>query len=435
MAHALTSDARYARRAEKELLAASEFRDWNPSHFLDVAEMTAALGIGYDWLYNSLPEKSRSTIRSAIVDKGLKPSIPGGWWTTTYNNWNQVCNGGLAIGAIAVMDQEPELAATIIERTVRNLPHAMKEYAPDGAYPEGPSYWRYGTTYNVLILAALESAFGTDFKLSKTDGFLECSDYFIQSLGPSGLHFNYSDGRPGARFSPTLRWFSRKRNRPHLLRTDTVMLRDYLAIAESDSINYSLPLLLLWSPKKTENTATPATHWNGRGKTPVSFHRSSWSDPDATFFGIKGGSPSTNHGHMDIGSFVLDMLGERWAHDLGLQSYHDLESKRHQPLASHAGLSALDSFPLEQLLAQHARRKREDAAGGRICSHNLVFRRRQIAAYHRRHDSGIQRTIGASPSGHDPASGQICAGSRRDGSPQGIHHRSLGNGDRCRGRA
>jgi hypothetical protein len=42
---------------------------------------------------------------------------------------------------------------------------------------------------------------------------------------------------------------------------------------------------------------------------------------------LKGGSPSTNHGHMDVGSFVLDMLGERWAIDLDPQSYHSLESK------------------------------------------------------------------------------------------------------------
>jgi hypothetical protein len=36
------------------MLAAAAFSDWNPSHFLDVAEMTAALAIGYDWLYEEV---------------------------------------------------------------------------------------------------------------------------------------------------------------------------------------------------------------------------------------------------------------------------------------------------------------------------------------------------------------------------------------------
>lgn len=50
----LSGDELYARRAEKEMLSASQFTDWNPKHFLDVAEMTAALAIGYDWLYDWL---------------------------------------------------------------------------------------------------------------------------------------------------------------------------------------------------------------------------------------------------------------------------------------------------------------------------------------------------------------------------------------------
>ena len=46
----MTGDVSYASRAETEMLAMAAFSDWNPSHFLDVAEMTLALAIGYDWL-------------------------------------------------------------------------------------------------------------------------------------------------------------------------------------------------------------------------------------------------------------------------------------------------------------------------------------------------------------------------------------------------
>jgi hypothetical protein len=55
--------------------------------------------------------------------------------------------------------------------------------------------------------------------------------------------------------------------------------------------------------------------------------RSSWTDPDALYLAIKGGSPGVSHGHMDVGSFVIDAQGLRWATDLGPESYHKIESR------------------------------------------------------------------------------------------------------------
>jgi len=68
-------------------------------------------------------------------------------------------------------------------------------------------------------------------------------------------------------------------------------------------------------------------HWEGDGEVPVSVHRSSWTDPRAVFIGLKGGSPSANHGQMDAGSFVFDADGLRWALDLGAEGYHGIESR------------------------------------------------------------------------------------------------------------
>ncbi len=49
--------------------------------------------------------------------------------------------------------------------------------------------------------------------------------------------------------------------------------------------------------------------------------RSTWDDPRATFVGIKAGRPDDSHAHMDIGSFILEADGVRWAVDLGRESY------------------------------------------------------------------------------------------------------------------
>ena len=93
----MTGDSRYAQRAEQELLSVSAFSDWNPSHYLDVAEMTTAVAVGYDWLFDIMSNDTKETIRKAIINKGLKPSFDAqcNGWLQKENNWNQVCNSAI----------------------------------------------------------------------------------------------------------------------------------------------------------------------------------------------------------------------------------------------------------------------------------------------------------------------------------------------------
>jgi hypothetical protein len=54
----------------------------------------------------------------------------------------------------------------------------------------------------------------------------------------------------------------------------------------------------------------------------VAFLRSSWDAPDAIFVGVKGGDNKANHSQLDLGTFVLDSGGTRWAVDLGPDDYN-----------------------------------------------------------------------------------------------------------------
>ena len=62
MMYRLTGDKKYAERAWAELKAAGEFKDWNPRHFLDTAEMTHAFGIGYDWFYTIFGRRNSARV-------------------------------------------------------------------------------------------------------------------------------------------------------------------------------------------------------------------------------------------------------------------------------------------------------------------------------------------------------------------------------------
>ena len=269
------------------------------------------------------------SFKEAIIEKGLRTSLKEGWWVSAENNWNQVCHGGLIVGALTILEDDPDLAAQIIERALKNLPKAMAEYAPDGAYPEGPGYWGYGTTYNVIMISALESVLGTDFGLSESKGFMECSDYYLHATGPTGFFFNYSDCPARGGVSPAMYWFAAKRSKPSLLWREQKELQGFFSkthSAKNDS-NSTFPFLILWAGELDNIPMPKTTHWKGNGKTPVVMHRSGWNNSEEIFVGMKAGSPGVNHGQMDIGCFVLDAHGVRWALDLGLQSYHSLESK------------------------------------------------------------------------------------------------------------
>lgn len=324
-----TKDVKYLRRAEMELLCICRFSDWNPSHFLDVAEMTLGVSIAYDWLYSELSESTKILIRQSIYEKGLRPSMDARYndWLKMKSNWNQVCNASIGIGAIAVYESYPEVANFLINRSITSIKIPMSIYSPDGAYPEGYNYWGYGTTFNTMFLSVLQTNFKSDFGLSKIPGFLKTGYYMLNMVGPTGIPFNYGDSDLKAYPQPAMFWFSKQLG-------DLSLLWHEIPFLKSDSLTSLakerlLPLIISWaSGVNVKFLPRPrSTFWVGHGVTPVALMRSSWDDKNAIFVGIKGGGKSVSHGHLDMGSFVLDAFGERWAMDLGMQNYESLESK------------------------------------------------------------------------------------------------------------
>lgn len=321
----LTGREEFVRRCEREMLAAADFTDWNPSHFLDVGEMSLALAMGYDWLYAELAADSRARIRRALVEKSLRLPFETrhNGWVRASNNWGQVCHAGLTAAALAILEDEPELAARTVTNAVNNVHFSMDAYAPRGSYPEGPGYWSYGTSFNVILIAALEGVLGTDFGLSQAPGFDQTGQYLPLVTGPSGLTFNYADGGAGRGPEPALHWFARRYGRGDWLRGEAELIR-----TRPSRGGRLMPLTLLWLDEGAmEAPNRMPLNWYGGGSVPISIHRSGWEDPDRVFLGFKGGSPSANHGNMDIGSFVLESQGVRWALDLGAEGYHGIESR------------------------------------------------------------------------------------------------------------
>lgn len=319
LAYRWTGNEKYAAQAKENLLRVCAFQDWNPSHFLDTAEMSHAVGVGYDWLYGYLDEPTRSTIRQALIAKGLKPGLEvytkNGWWVTSEYNWNQVCNGGMIIGALAIAETDPSYAEQIVPAAIKSLPVALKSYGPDGAWGEGPGYWNYATSYTAYALTALDTALGSMFGLLDVDGLSKAGSFPIYTAGPTGLYLNLADvgERSARRPMPCMFWLARTFHNPLYANSEHEQLGKRSASAAH----------LVWYTARPPARAirNKPLDYCFHGPVEVVTMRSAWDDPNALFLGIKAGYNQVNHGHLDLGNFELDALGVRWARDLGSDNY------------------------------------------------------------------------------------------------------------------
>lgn len=327
-AYALTGDVRYAERARDEMLsvcAQGVNNGWVPSHYLGVAEVLRGLSFGYDWTYSALTETERATIRQAIYDYGYGGMSGWGGWDNGGNNWCQVCWQGVISAAIALYEDDAERSEALIARCVRGVIRSCSVYEPNGAYPEGPGYWNYGTRLFCLMLDSFDTAFGTNFGLYDLPGVNKTGAYLTMVQGPSGKMFNYADGGENVgTFFPAVVWLARKAERPDWsLREAKVLDAD---LHGSSQITGETALwTLLWGADLDVSAEDRAPlDWYGGGAAPVATLRES-KRPHSMFVGIKAGSPSTSHAHMDVGSFIFEMDQQRWGVDLGSQGYASLE--------------------------------------------------------------------------------------------------------------
>lgn len=320
LVYRLEKDPRLLQRINEEVVAACNFPSWNPKHFLDVGEMSLAIALAIDWTAGKLPPATVELAKRSLIEKGIQPSWPEGGnfshWAYRTNNWNQVCNGGMIAASLVIAELEPELAAKTIHRAIDGMVHALAEYGPDGVYPEGPTYWNYGTTFSVLAAAMFESAFGTDFGIYHYPAFKESAVFRMLCNAPSGLLYNYADCAEARSKNGdfTLAWFAAKTGNRAFYEKDLFLK----PASEMGNLFRLAGVALVWMAQYEEQASmTIPTAWKGEGTNPVVFFTGGDQDPHQYYFGGKGGRGGISHGNMDAGSFVFELEGVRWSVDLG----------------------------------------------------------------------------------------------------------------------
>lgn len=355
MAYNIFGEEKYAQRCYAELESACNFKDWNPSHFLDTAEMSTAFAIGYDWLYNWMNDDQRSFIRSNLIEKGLaqvmedyedKPRTRTYRWYQDYpgDNWKLVCSGSMSMAALAIGDEADagRMASEVLTYAYKEAySFVRRAYSEkDGTYSEGLGYWDYATYYLGLHSSALISSTGTDYGLADFEGLRKSVDFIRYMSSNTSRSFSFGDdGDSRDTAWAVLLWLG-----DYLQSYDISALR--VAKIKNDSFNY-LDLLWIDEDKISDSAKDSPTDWGEVGASNASF-RNTWNESGIVAALHVGMNNYKYHGHYDLGSFYIESNGARFFTDLGNEKY-ELPNRQYSYRIRAEGHNTLSINPSKEL--------------------------------------------------------------------------------------
>jgi len=324
LAYRMFNDSRYAAKAQENLINVCKYPNWGPHHYLDVAEMTIAVAIGYDWLYRYLSEDSKVLIAKTLRERALLPAIQeydsgGTTWAKRETNWNVVCNTGMIMGALAIAENEPDMAKKIIAEGVKCIPNCLKYFAPDGVCYEGPGYWYYTTINLAMLINCLNDNIGTDFGISNLPGISQTATYYVSSISPSGRIFNFADtSKELPHYGPTYFFFSRKFKLPQVAQFYRELIKEVIKSPDNNP-RWHFFLNIPWYDPSSPPTPIeiPRLQLFNNQFNPILVLTGKKDCCNPIYLIAKGGEGNMPHQHLDTGSFIVESDGIRWLDDLG----------------------------------------------------------------------------------------------------------------------
>ena len=377
----LDGDQRYLEQAEREILvfcdepenrqAAKEGRRQG------LPQSSGVLGItlGYDWLYDDLSPETRKRVEETILETAFTRLYDDDANLSSFpdNNWRQVIHGAHAVAALAIGDKYPERCAQVLSDCLGEAVGVTAHLRPDGVSTESPHYWDFGMQFYAVMLDSLQTGLGHDFGLADWPVLQKTARWRVAASGPQG-DFHYGDG---SRYNGSMFFLSLWADRTgHDWLVQTKDIRHFTTDSFHRGGNEKawMVLPLIWLPADAvdgtppedlltfvgvgEVTGSTRSSWgyppytgpkvpgivnvihrgvsfqladdrtkdrrNGKLEAHPTF---AWNDPTALWIAAVGGRANVSHGHMHGGSFVLDLDGVRWFHEMETYHYDTLRER------------------------------------------------------------------------------------------------------------
>ncbi len=360
-----TNSLKYFTKANAIIQQVIQWSTWDTGYqFLGAAMVSQGISVCYDWMYAKFTAAERQQIATKLYTLAIKPCIDTctakNYWTQWYGNWAFVCIGGVGSAALAIAPEYYKAEAeTLLAKGWPVLKSSMLRFAGEnGGWHEGPGYMGYGTLYLIRLMANLQNAVGTDYSLSQERGFQQLPNYLVgisttvTGNGNNGT-YPYADGDWSQNGDPWFYWLAQRFDRGDVAKvvqdrsgstTTTPIVTN--GIASNQTVHsFRTPWSLLWYDQRGDTASgqvvSPGAaaartdagfygdpsllQWGTSGRPNYSEHvnvwRDSWSNNVASVM-FKGGYKGVDeHENLDGGSFIYDALGQRWADDLGRDSY------------------------------------------------------------------------------------------------------------------
>lgn len=324
-AYMMTGDEKYGKAMWRDLEAFCDFPDLNHRrHFLDVGGLIYQIALAYDWGYYYMTPDQRAKLEHAMWLLAIDPAVrsyqgigafDSSYWTDIEYNWNCVCNSGIAPAALALIDSDEKYYSRVLEQVFRSIEYYLPTYRPDGGFVEGPSYWEYSTNSMVNMFSAIEPALGTLFGYYDVFNIRDTGLFPIYMQG-NKIQFCFGDSYVARLVCPITYYFAIKNNDPDFASIALGLLKEYNMLETASA-------LLPWYKPGFESDNAPELDLDkGFVRVGSGSMRQRWNDTGAAYLGYRGGTNNGGHDQLDIGSFVYDIMGERWASDLGRGNYN-----------------------------------------------------------------------------------------------------------------
>lgn len=194
--------------------------------------------------------------------------------------------------------------------------NCMTAVYEDGTWTETPNYWYFGTNAQARAVSGLITATGSDQGMMAVNpDFTKTGLFHMYVSGNAGM-FAYGDNGPN-KYSTNANGmflYSRLENNP------------LYGLFQRDRADAADPLSMFWY-----DTSSKGAFWNGlaldyyfnQTSNAWASMRSSWTDFTGTYVAIKASNNTGHqtHGDLDVGDFVIDALGTRWAGEFGSANY------------------------------------------------------------------------------------------------------------------
>jgi hypothetical protein len=336
----------------------------------DTARIMAAV---YDWLYTGLDKPQRDRIRGALLEKAItrvRGNYDYHWWAASYRcNWCGVCNSGLGLAALALMNEDPHLTDVVAEAYNR-ITKLFDEIDPDGGWQEGCGYWYYGTHTSVYFADVFKRLTNGKYNLFAhpkiKSNTVNCPLYCHI---PPNKTVDFEDS--GGALIGSSHFYNK-------LATETGSREAawYRTLFGDGNDLFDI----LWPRSATPAELPKKTSLHFRGIDWVVM-RSSFTDPSRVIIAAKAGmNDDPHHGHLDNGHFILYRNGEGYVSESGHSAYDEKffdEARYDYPQASSEGHNVILVNGEKQLIAKRKDQPWKEGIGGRV----LEFREGETRDY------------------------------------------------------